>query len=148
MRDSTTTAGRRRSWLTAHPLRSLTGILLIAVAAVVISMGIGSSSDQRDDPKPSAAATVPASAAPTERTDTASPEASVPAGASITPRPLPGPTDPSLQGNCDRSYGGVCIPPPPPLLTCDDIPFTDFLVDGDDPHGLDPDGDGVGCESG
>jgi hypothetical protein len=37
------------------------------------------------------------------------------------------------------------VPPPPPDLNCSDVngPIT---VNGDDPHGFDRDGDGVGCE--
>ena len=50
---------------------------------------------------------------------------------------------------CDPHYPGACIPPPPPDLDCADlqargipVPVT---VRGGDPHGLDPDGDGLGC---
>lgn len=49
--------------------------------------------------------------------------------------------------NCDPSYPDVCIPPPPPDLNCSDIEHRQFTVEGDDPHGFDTDGDGVGCES-
>jgi PKD repeat protein len=49
---------------------------------------------------------------------------------------------------CDPSYPDVCIPPPPPNLTCDDISARDFEVLPPDPHGLDTDSDGIGCESG
>jgi Flp pilus assembly pilin Flp len=50
---------------------------------------------------------------------------------------------------CVESYDGVCIPPGPPDLDCSDvaalgIPLPVTVV-GDDPHGLDPDGDGLGC---
>lgn len=50
---------------------------------------------------------------------------------------------------CLESYEGVCIPPGPPDLDCSDvaglgIPLPVTVV-GDDPHGLDPDGDGLGC---
>lgn len=49
----------------------------------------------------------------------------------------------------------ICIPPPPPDLDCDDIGKAVVVVydlnsanDADnDPHKLDSDGDGVGCES-
>jgi micrococcal nuclease len=52
-------------------------------------------------------------------------------------------------GGCDSSYPTVCIPPPPPDLDCGDIPYTNFTVIGNDPHGFDGDGDGdgVGCET-
>jgi hypothetical protein len=51
---------------------------------------------------------------------------------------------------CDASYQGVCIPSPPPVLTCADlagmgIPLPVSLVGTNDPHNLDPDGDGLGC---
>jgi Flp pilus assembly pilin Flp len=53
---------------------------------------------------------------------------------------------------CEASYEGVCIPPSPPDLECADleamgIPLPVTVV-GDDPHGLDPDGDGLGCSGG
>ena len=48
---------------------------------------------------------------------------------------------------CDPSYPTVCIPSPPPDLDCSDIPYTDFVVVQPDPHGLDTDKDGIGCES-
>jgi hypothetical protein len=51
------------------------------------------------------------------------------------------------RGGCDPSYPGVCIPPPPPDLDCDDIHFRDFRVRPPDPHNFDADHDGRGCES-
>ncbi len=48
--------------------------------------------------------------------------------------------------DCDPSYRGVCIPSGPPDLDCRDVPFSSFGVSGDDPHGFDADGDGIGCE--
>ena len=64
------------------------------------------------------------------------------------PRPpiRPQPPPPPPQRNCDPSYPGVCIPPYPPDLDCDDVPYSDFTVIGRDPHGFDGDGDGRGCE--
>ena len=51
---------------------------------------------------------------------------------------------------CDSSYEGVCIPPGPPDLDCDDLDGlgipTPVTVVGDDPHDLDPDGNGFGCD--
>lgn len=55
-------------------------------------------------------------------------------------------SDVGAQRDCDPSYPGVCIPPPPPDLGCGDIRFRRFAVVGDDPHGFDHDRDGVGCE--
>jgi hypothetical protein len=51
---------------------------------------------------------------------------------------------------CDRiSYPDpdVCIPPYPPDLNCEDVPYKNFEVTGSDPHGFDRDNDGIGCES-
>ncbi len=50
-------------------------------------------------------------------------------------------------GSCHPSYPTVCIPPPPPDLNCDDVPYRDFKVVGDDPHGFDGNDDGIGCEA-
>jgi hypothetical protein len=47
---------------------------------------------------------------------------------------------------CEPSYPTVCIPPPPPDLDCGDIPYRNFVVRPPDPHRLDQDGDGIGCE--
>jgi hypothetical protein len=49
--------------------------------------------------------------------------------------------------NCDPSYPDVCISPPPPDLDCGDISDTDFTVLAPDPHELDSEGDGIGCEN-
>jgi endonuclease YncB( thermonuclease family) len=49
--------------------------------------------------------------------------------------------------NCDPSYPGVCIPPPPPDLDCGDISYTNFTVLPPDPHNFDGDHDGIGCET-
>jgi Flp pilus assembly pilin Flp len=61
----------------------------------------------------------------------------------------PGGPLPPRTVQCDPSYPGACIPPPPPKLNCSDlrargIPLPVKVV-GRDPHGLDPDGDGLGC---
>ncbi|WP_222829538.1 thermonuclease family protein [Archaeoglobus profundus] len=47
---------------------------------------------------------------------------------------------------CDPSYPDVCIPPPPPDLDCDDIPYRKFRVLPPDPHNFDADNDGIRCE--
>jgi hypothetical protein len=48
---------------------------------------------------------------------------------------------------CDSAYPTICLPSPPPDLDCPQIPYTDFAVLPPDPHGLDTDKDGIGCES-
>jgi micrococcal nuclease len=47
---------------------------------------------------------------------------------------------------CDPNYAGACVPPFPPDADCADVGAR-VQVTGADPHGLDADGDGVGCES-
>jgi hypothetical protein len=50
-------------------------------------------------------------------------------------------------GGCSSSYPGVCIQDPPPDLNCRDVlPSRDFTVLPSDPHDLDRDGDGIGCD--
>jgi PKD repeat protein len=46
---------------------------------------------------------------------------------------------------CDPSYPGLCIPPPPPDLDCDNISARNFRVLPPDPHRFDDDNDGIGC---
>ncbi len=48
---------------------------------------------------------------------------------------------------CDPAYPDVCIPPPPPDLDCANIPHQDIRVLPPDPHRLDGDNNGIGCES-
>ena len=48
-------------------------------------------------------------------------------------------------GNCDPGYD-PCVPPYPPDLNCSDVDGP-IRVTGDDPHGFDADGDGIGCDS-
>ncbi len=52
-----------------------------------------------------------------------------------------------VESDCDPSYPDVCIPPYPPDLDCGDISYRNFYVSRADPHGFDPDNDGIGCES-
>jgi PKD repeat protein len=48
---------------------------------------------------------------------------------------------------CDPSYPNICIPPPPPILSCDDVEASNFEVRPPDLHHFDADNDGVGCEN-
>jgi micrococcal nuclease len=48
-------------------------------------------------------------------------------------------------GKCDPGYD-PCVPPYPPDIDCGDVDGP-VRVLGDDPHGFDADGDGIGCDS-
>jgi micrococcal nuclease len=61
--------------------------------------------------------------------------------------PTPQPAAPAQAARCDPSYPDFCIPPAPPDLDCGDIPRKRFTVRPPDPHRLDADRDGIGCES-
>jgi endonuclease YncB( thermonuclease family) len=61
------------------------------------------------------------------------------------PAASPPPTVDEIE--CDPSYPTVCIPPPPPDLDCDEIPYNNFKVLPPDPHRFDRDKDGIGCET-
>jgi len=52
------------------------------------------------------------------------------------------------RGGCDPSYAGACVPPYPPDVNCKDLQGLTLPVRvvGSDPHGLDGDDDGLGCE--
>ena len=64
-----------------------------------------------------------------------------------TPQPTATPTATRPAGNCDPAYPTVCIPPPPPDLDCPElVPLVNFQVLPPDPHRLDADNDGIGCE--
>ena len=57
--------------------------------------------------------------------------------------------DPPPNGKCDPNYSGACVPPYPPDLDCADLRamgLAPVRSIGSDPHGLDGDDDGIGCE--
>lgn len=61
-----------------------------------------------------------------------------------TERPTP------TAGKCDPNYKGACVPPFPPDLNCPDLRDLGLELPVEvvrsDPHGLDGDGDGLGCD--
>jgi micrococcal nuclease len=60
-----------------------------------------------------------------------------------------GPASAASGARCDPNYAGDCVPPPPPDLDCADIRalgIAPVRVVGSDPHRLDVDHDGLGCE--
>lgn len=48
---------------------------------------------------------------------------------------------------CDPAYPDVCIAPPPPQLSCEDVGERAFRALAADPHDLDGDEDGTACEA-
>ena len=48
---------------------------------------------------------------------------------------------------CSLDYLGACVPTDDPELGCADLRDEDFDSIGDDPYDLDPDGDGIACET-
>ena len=62
---------------------------------------------------------------------------------------LSGPVLAAAQEECDPAYPDLCVPPIDEVgdLDCADIGYSNIAVLDPDPHGLDPDLDGVGCES-
>ena len=86
--------------------------------------------------------TAPTTTAPTTTAPTTTAPPPPPTTAAVQPAAAAPPS-----GSCDPSYPGVCIPPAPPDLDCDEVSYRDFHVLSPDPHGFDRDHDGVGCES-
>jgi hypothetical protein len=60
------------------------------------------------------------------------------------PPPEPEPEETEPAGDCEPGYD-PCVPSYPPDLDCPDLDGP-YSVSGSDPHGLDRDGDGTGCE--
>jgi hypothetical protein len=54
--------------------------------------------------------------------------------------------DARAQAGCSQYYPDFCIPNPPPDLDCSEITERNFHAYAPDPHGLDTDGDNIGCE--
>jgi micrococcal nuclease len=77
---------------------------------------------------------------------TLDPDHTVETGASGPPTATAPPSE-----KCDPNYSGGCVPPFPPDLDCSDIVAlgipTPVRVVGSDPHRLDGDHDGLGCEA-
>ena len=65
--------------------------------------------------------------------------------------PVQAVTTAQASASCLPNYPDICIPPNSPDLDCPDVyrltGKTNFAVRGGDPHRLDADGDGIGCET-
>lgn len=62
--------------------------------------------------------------------------------------PAPRATPRVTPGTCDARYPSVCIPISNDDLNCADIDPRRFEIADEDPHHLDGNGDGIGCEGG
>jgi hypothetical protein len=51
------------------------------------------------------------------------------------------------EGACSEDYLGACVPADATDLSCSDLDERDFESVGSDPLGLDPDEDGIACET-
>jgi hypothetical protein len=96
---------------------------------------------------------LPASAlAPESGPTTPPPAAPPPAPPPANPPPAPPPAQPTPvpppAQRCDPNYPTLCLPVgPPDVVNCGDISARNFPVGPRDPHRLDGDNDGIGCES-
>ena len=95
---------------------------------------------------PATPAPAPSSAPAIEPPVVAETAEAPPDGQATAPPPAANVPAPAGGGGCDPSYPTVCIPPPPPDLDCSITDEREFEVRPPDPHGLDSDGDGIGCE--
>jgi hypothetical protein len=121
-------------------LATVAGLVVVLAAACGTDERDGSSSshptfDEETEPVPTQPPPVPTTANPCPFFSC------VP----VTPAPAP-PREPEPvpRGNCDPNYSD-CVPPYPPDVDCPDIGHQ-VQVLGSDPHRLDADGDGVGCD--
>jgi hypothetical protein len=129
------------------------GAVLALWGIGTVSGGVGGNDEPTQSPNVTLLASPTEEIAPTQSVaPTIEPTPSATPGPTATPTPLstptPGPTPTATpdRTGCDPSYPDVCIPPPPPDLSCSDVAFTDFTVLPPDPHGFDGNEDGVGCE--
>jgi micrococcal nuclease len=88
-------------------------------------------------------------ASPSTRLDPSGPVDTGTCGPAPAPPAPPAPPPPPAT-SCDPNYSGACVPPPPPDLDCADLRALGLSlpvrVVGSDPHRLDGDRDGYGCE--
>ena len=109
---------------------------LCLLALIFLLAGCGDSQPEAVQPSPTSPAIVESTPIP-EPTKTVAESAQIPE----TPKPA------VTQNNCDPSYPTVCLAPAPPDLDCKDVSEKNFTVNQPDPHKLDGDKDGIGCES-
>lgn len=71
--------------------------------------------------------------------------ARVDTGADTVEKDVP-PTGTTDSADCSPDYLGACVPADATEVKCSDVPERNFDSVGDDPYGLDPDGDSFACE--
>ena len=152
------------AWITNRQVGGAT----LAAGVVLVLVGAAAASPPEPAGNAGAAPATTAPATTTSRTTTTAPPptttapsptpALVPTSLPAPPPPPPPPaTTPKVppqqattqppQRNCHPSYPTLCLPPAPPDLDCGDVDAKDFSVLPPDPHGLDGDKDGIGCET-
>jgi hypothetical protein len=130
-------AGRRRVTVLA-----LAALLALSTAGAnscdYDTSGSGTGTDSLEDTigTPSSPPAEPDEVAPPSGSDEVAPPEE-------TDKTEPPPED-TGGGDCEPGYD-PCVPPYPPDVDCADVDGP-IAVSGDDAHGLDRDGDGVGCE--
>lgn len=112
--------------------------------------GLWSACRTDDTPPPAPTTTTTVTSPPPTATPTVPPRArpATPSTSTATAPPTTVARPESTDSGCHPAYPDECIPPPPPDLDCPDIGHR-VRVDRThgDPHRLDSDGDGWGCES-
>lgn len=93
-------------------------------------------------PPPTSTTVVPTTTTPTTTTTTGDP---APTEVPEAPPTSPAPGASPATSPCDPNYAGQCVPVAT-SVNCSDVPGTNVVVVGTDIHGLDGDGDGIGCE--
>lgn len=152
------------AWITNRQVGGAT----LAAGVVLVLVGAGAAAPPEPAGNVAAAPATTASATTTGSTTTTVPPPTTtapPSTPALVPTSLPAPpppppppaTTPNVppqpattqppQRGCHPSYPTLCLPPAPPDLNCDDVDAKNFRVVPPDPHGLDRDNDGIGCET-
>jgi ABC-type Fe3+-hydroxamate transport system substrate-binding protein len=112
----------------------------LALVALTLSVSACVSDEPLDEEPAGTTTTAVEDGLPFASTTTAAPTTTA------VPTTTAPPPPPARAASCDPNYAGACVPPYPPDVDCGDVGQPVQVV-GSDPHGLDRDADGAGCES-
>jgi hypothetical protein len=128
------------------------GCAVLTVAVALATFGCGSDTQNtaaRAQAAPSTTEASPSDSLLPSATESPTPTAA-PAAAIPTTQTVPAPVNTTTNKRaCHPAYPDFCVPPPPPDLDCTSAGIsghTNFKVLPPDPHYLDADHDGIGCE--